>query len=73
MTRHGRDPPGHQVRVPHESWAGRPTWTPDGQALVYLSYPRDATSGEPNRGSAPAQIRRIGLDGTQLEALTPFR
>ena len=31
---------GQITQVTHEPWAGRPTWSPDGQAIVYLRFGR---------------------------------
>ncbi|MEE8200590.1 MAG: hypothetical protein V3R29_05405, partial [Candidatus Acidoferrales bacterium] len=35
-------PTGKTKQVTHEPWVGRPTWTPDGQAIVYLRFVREA-------------------------------
>ena len=36
---------GQITQVTHESWAGRPTWTPDGHAIVYLRFAREVAQG----------------------------
>ncbi len=52
--------------------AGRPTWTPDGQAIVYLRFVREVGSYE-----VPALVRRVPLSGGEPETLSasprPFR
>ena len=45
--------------------AGRPTWTPDGQAIVYLRFVREA-----GRYEVPALVRRQPLSGGQPETLS---
>ncbi len=54
------------AQVTHEAWAGRPTWTPDGQAIVYLAYvPLFQTV---------SLVRRIALSGGEPQTLsTPPR
>ncbi|MHC4508862.1 MAG: amidohydrolase family protein [Planctomycetota bacterium] len=69
---------GHITQVTHEAWAGRPTWTPDGQAIVYLRFVREAVQpwGRWERGYIifPALIRRIALSGAEPETLSaPLR
>ena len=47
-----------------ESRAGRPAWSPDGQAIVYLSFkPR-------NPGSTKAIVRRTLLNGGEAETIS---
>jgi Tol biopolymer transport system component len=49
----------------HEARAGRPAWSPDGQAIVYLSFePR-------NPRSTSAVVRRISLKGGEAETISP--
>ncbi len=64
---------GQITQVTHESWAGRPVWTPDGQAIVYLSFMRDPTHfGVPT--AMPALVRQLALGGGEPETLsTPPR
>jgi hypothetical protein len=57
---------GEITQVTHESWAGRPTWTPDGRAIVYLRFVGKA-------GKCPtgeALVRRIPLSGREAETLS---
>jgi imidazolonepropionase-like amidohydrolase/Tol biopolymer transport system component len=73
---------GQITQVTHEAWAGRPTWTPDGEGIVYLSYVFEAQP-EGGWGSRwlnwfrrifPALIRRIALSGAEPETLSaPLR
>jgi imidazolonepropionase-like amidohydrolase/Tol biopolymer transport system component len=68
---------GQITQVTHETWAGRPTWTPDGQGIVYLSYVFEAAQPKRGWGSArifPALMRRIALSGAEPETLSaPLR
>ncbi len=68
---------GQITQVTHESSAGRPAWTPDGQAIVYLRFVREAAQPERGWGSwriFPALIRRIALSGAEPETLSaPLR
>ncbi|MEE9533605.1 MAG: amidohydrolase family protein, partial [Acidimicrobiia bacterium] len=57
---------GQITQVTHEPWAGRPTWSPDGQAIVYLRFVREATVP----GSTPALVRRVALSGGEPETLS---
>ncbi|UCC84720.1 MAG: PD40 domain-containing protein [Gemmatimonadota bacterium] len=60
---------GEITQVTHEPWASRPAWTPDGQAIVYLSFPGGLSVTW--RGSlVPALVRRIPLQGGEPETLT---
>ena len=55
---------GEITQVAHEPWAGRPAWTPDGQAIVYLRFVRDAarpTGSIVRPGPLPALVRRVSL------------
>ena len=66
---------GKITQVTHESWAGRPRWTPDGQALVYLRLVREAWRwGRRGRrwglwSPPPAQVCRVALAGGEPETL----
>ncbi len=64
---------GKITQVTHESWAGRPRWAPDGQALVYLRLVRQAWRwAVPFRyfGSGmPAHVCRVALAGGEPETL----
>ena len=65
---------GEIVQVTHEPWAGRPRWTPDGQALVYVRFERDAwyiPTVVPRRPPPPAVVRRIPFHGGEPETLRP--
>jgi Tol biopolymer transport system component len=49
----------------HEARVSRPAWSPDGQAIVYLSFePR-------NPWSTSAVVRRIFLKGGEAETISP--
>jgi Tol biopolymer transport system component len=49
----------------HEDRVSRPAWSPDGQAIVYLSFePR-------NPWSTRAVVRRISLKGGEAETISP--
>ncbi len=64
---------GQITQVTHEPWAGRPAWSPDGQAIVYLGFVREAFVGRTWR-SVPALIRRVSLTAGEPETLsTPPR
>ena len=67
----------HITQITHEPWAGRPTWAPDGQAIVYLRFVREAARlGEPSRRARlwPAMVRRVALNGGEPETLSaPLR
>ena len=56
---------GQITQVTREPWAGRPTWTPDGQAIVYLRFVREAPARR--RGLVPALVRRVALNGGDPE------
>jgi len=54
------------TRVTHEPWAGRPTWTPNGQSIVYLCL-------LPGRRYCPtgqALVRRIPFGGEEPVTLS---
>jgi imidazolonepropionase-like amidohydrolase/Tol biopolymer transport system component len=65
---------GDLHQVTHEEWADRPTWSPSGDSLLYLSYTRrndtacpvfgqvrsiPATGGTPTTLKAEAQVRSV--------------
>jgi len=62
---------GQITQVTHEPWAGRPVWTPDGQAIVYLSF---LTPGVENYSLGfrwmAASVRRISIAGGGAQTLT---
>ena len=58
---------GRITQVTHEPWAGRPTWTPDGQAIVYLSFTGTTLNFF---YLVPALVRRVSLDGGEPETLS---
>lgn len=64
---------GQITQVTHEPWAGRPTWTPDGEAMVYLRFdrtsPLSAVPGSPPI-FLPAVVRRISLRGGEPETVS---
>ena len=51
---------GEITQVTDEPWAGRPTWTPDGQAIVYLRFMLVGM----RYSAVPALVRRVALQGT---------
>ncbi|MFQ5927131.1 MAG: amidohydrolase family protein, partial [Terriglobia bacterium] len=53
-------------RLHWEPGAGRPTWTPDGQAIVYLRFVRETDFSR----KVPALVRRVSLDGGEPETLS---
>ncbi len=59
---------GQITQMTHEPWAARPTWTPDGQAIVYLSF-RGDRSTRPGSDLEPALVRRISLRAEEPETL----
>ena len=68
---------GEINKVTHELSSGRPAWTPDGQALVYLSFAREARDspqpwkiGENPVPTTPALVRRVALSEGEPETLT---
>ncbi len=61
---------GQISQLTHEPWAGRPSWSPDGQAIVYLSFVREAFRAE-TWHSMPAAVRRVRLATRKLETLSP--
>ena len=58
------------TQVTREPWADRPTWSPHGQAIVYMSL-----LGEPRelRPSPSAVLRRAQLDGGKTETIIAER
>ncbi|MGH9788506.1 MAG: hypothetical protein ACRD4U_07385 [Candidatus Acidiferrales bacterium] len=55
---------GQITQVTREPWAARrPTWTPDGRAIVYLRFVRD-------HWLVPALMRRVALNGGDPETLS---
>ncbi len=66
---------GQITQGTQEAWAGRPTWTPDGQAIVYLR--RSAHELEPVLTPPslapevlPAVVCRVPINGGEPEILT---
>ena len=67
---------GDIKQVTHELWASRPTWTPDGEGIVYLSIIREARAvwGAYGEGPMPALVRWVSLGGGEPETIsTPPR
>ncbi|MCH7473601.1 MAG: PD40 domain-containing protein, partial [Gemmatimonadetes bacterium] len=60
---------GEITQVTHEPWAGRPSWTPDGEAIVYLRFVREAFKAE-TWHSMPALVRRVALATGEPETLS---
>ena len=58
---------GQITQLTKEPWASRPTWTPDGQAIVYLSFTRAQFRLS---DLAQALVRRVSLDGGEPETLS---
>jgi dipeptidyl aminopeptidase/acylaminoacyl peptidase len=52
-------------QVTDEFWAARPTWSPDSESLLYLSYELGSI-----RCRGPASVHRVSLDGNVPQALT---
>lgn len=58
-------------QVTHEPRAVRPTWTPDGQAIVYLRLvPEAAHRWRSHWGPIPSLVRRVALNGGEPETLS---
>ena len=57
---------GQITQVTHEPWAGRPTWAPDGQAIVYLRFVGGLDFSPPQW----ALVRRVTLSGGEPETLS---
>ena len=58
---------GQITQVTHEPWSGRPTWTPDGKAIVFLHSVRGGLLW-------PAVVREVALGGAQSKTIsTPPR
>ena len=66
---------GQITQVTHEPWARRPTWTPDGQAIVYLSFrPTGRVRATLNLFDlVPALVRWVSLDGEEPDTLNAPR
>ncbi|MEE8447345.1 MAG: hypothetical protein V3S52_06820 [Gemmatimonadota bacterium] len=60
---------GEITQVTHEPWAGRPGWTPDGEAIVYLRFVREAFKADPWH-SMPALVRRVRWATGETETLS---
>ncbi len=60
---------GQITQVTHEPWVARPTWTPDGESIVYLAFIRELAL---SRYQFPpfAEVRRIGAGGGATETLS---
>ncbi len=59
------------TQVTREPRAVRPTWTPDGQAIVYLRFvPEAAHYWRSNWGPIPSLVRRVPLSGAEPETLS---
>ena len=60
---------GQITQVTHEPWAARPTWTPDGESIVYLAFMRELAL---SRYQFPpfAEVRRIGVSRGATETLS---
>ena len=67
---------GEVTQVTRESWAARPTWSPDGRAIVYLSLVREVPGVQPTPwflfsapDTVPALVRRVAAGGGEPETL----
>ena len=64
---------GQITQVTHEPWAARPTWSLNGEAILYLSFDRSArpfvTSGNPPL-YVPALVWRASLRGGEPDKIT---
>ena len=60
---------GQITQVTHEAFAGRPAWTPDGQDIVYLSFPRELVTTR-RVTLEPALVHRVSLGGGEPENLS---
>ena len=61
---------GEIMQVTYEPWAGRPSWTPDGEAIVYLRFVREAFKVE-TWHSIPALVRQVRWATGETETLSP--
>ncbi|MFQ5927987.1 MAG: hypothetical protein ACE5MH_11200, partial [Terriglobia bacterium] len=61
---------GQITQVTHEPWAGRPTWTPDGQAIVYLRFVELTGHDDLWTVSGQALVRQVTLSGGEPETLS---
>ncbi len=62
---------GQITQVTHETSAGRPTWTPDGRAIVYLRFvSEESRYWHGQLGPAPALVRRVVVSGGEPETLS---
>ncbi len=59
---------GKITQVTHEPWAVRPAWSPDGQAIVYLRFIRQALVRWED--PIPALVRQVTLDGGEPKTLS---
>jgi imidazolonepropionase-like amidohydrolase/WD40 repeat protein len=60
----------HEPSTGRLNWnpaAGRPTWTPDGRAIIYLRFLHETAI---RTYDVPALVRRIALDGGEPETLS---
>jgi hypothetical protein len=48
----------------HRGWARFPAWSPDGTTLAFFAAPTAAGTVGPERGSAPANLYDMPVDGT---------
>jgi len=63
---------GQITQVTQDPWAARPTWTPDGQGIVYIRFSLGGRDYRPR--STTALVRRISVSGGEPETLsTPAR
>ncbi len=63
---------GQITQVTHEPWAVRPTWSPDGQAIVYLRLMRKLAYQQRyvwEGRIVPALVRQVALRGREPETL----
>ena len=64
---------GRISQLTHEPWAGRPAWTPDGRAVAYLEFLREAAAGSRQLSGylpIPSVVKQIEVDGSEPEPLS---
>ncbi|MCH7934695.1 MAG: PD40 domain-containing protein [Gemmatimonadetes bacterium] len=55
------------TQITHEPWAARPAWSPDGEAIVYLSFMRERQGPA---GFDFSVVRRVDLNGGPPETVS---
>ncbi len=57
------------TQLTHDRWAGRPTWSPDGHTIAYLSFVIDI-GHEYAPSAAPAVVRRTPVSGGESQVVS---